>query len=82
MICSILCCIVAWQVEVLRLYLIKEAIADPSDPTQIISMSVLWLVPQFSLLGLMEGLASDGLHEFFYDHVATSMRSYGPPFSD
>uniref|UniRef100_A0A7N2KPM9 Uncharacterized protein n=1 Tax=Quercus lobata TaxID=97700 RepID=A0A7N2KPM9_QUELO len=45
-------------------------------------MSVLWLVPQFSLLGLMDGLASDGLHEFFYDHVATLMRSYGPSFSD
>ncbi|KAL4614083.1 hypothetical protein ACB092_07G029700 [Castanea dentata] len=81
MICSILCCIAAWQVEVHRLYLIKEEIIDPSDPTQI-SMSVLWLVPQFSLLGLMEGLAVDGLHEFFYDHVATSMRSYGASFSD
>uniref|UniRef100_A0A7N2RCU6 Uncharacterized protein n=2 Tax=Quercus lobata TaxID=97700 RepID=A0A7N2RCU6_QUELO len=55
---------------------------DPSDTTRSISMSVLWLVPQFTLLGLMEGLAIDGLHEFFYDHVATSMRSYGPSFSD
>ena len=30
----------------------------------------------------MEGLASDGLQEFFYKHVAISMRSYGPSFSD
>ena len=100
MICSILCCIAAWQVEVHRLYLIKEKITcpsnstqitcpsnstqitDPCNSTQIISMSILWLVPQFSLLGLMDGLASDGLQEFFYDHVATSMRSYGPSFSD
>ena len=81
MICSILCCIAAWQVEVHRLYLIKEEITDPSDPTLMISMSVLWLVPQFTLLGLMDGLASEGLEEFFYDHVATSVRSYGPPFS-
>ncbi|KAK9989690.1 hypothetical protein SO802_029929 [Lithocarpus litseifolius] len=82
MVCSILCCIAAWQVEVHRLHLINEEMTDPSDPTPIISMSVLWLVPQFTLLGLMEGLASDGLHEFFYDHVATPMRSYGPSFSD
>ena len=80
MVCSILSCIAARQVEIHRLNLIERI--DPSDPTQIISMSVLWLVPQFSLLGLMEGLASNGLQEFFYNHVATSMRSYGPPFSD
>ena len=82
MICSALCCFAAWQVEVHRLYLIKEERIDPSDPTQIISMSVLWLFPQVILLGLMEGLASDGLEEFFYKHVAISMRSYGPSFSD
>ncbi|KAM4097743.1 hypothetical protein ACJW30_07G024900 [Castanea mollissima] len=78
MFCSILSCIAAWWVEVHRLNLIQEERIDPSD----ISMSVLWLVPQFSLLGLMDGLASNGLQEFFYNHVATSMTSYGPPFSD
>ncbi|KAF3945838.1 hypothetical protein CMV_027828, partial [Castanea mollissima] len=72
MFCSILSCIAAWQVEVHRI--------DLSDPNY--SISVLWLVPQFSLLGLMDGLASNGLQEFFYNHVAPSMRSYGPPFSD
>ena len=80
MVCSILSCIAAWRVEVHRLNLIERT--DPSNPNQNISMSVLWLVPQFSLLGLMEGLASSGLQEFFYNHVATSMRSYGPPFSN
>ncbi|XP_075672613.1 protein NRT1/ PTR FAMILY 5.4-like [Castanea sativa] len=78
MVCSILSCIAAWWVEVHRLNLIQEERIDPSD----ISMSVLWLVPQFSLLGLMDGLASNGLQEFFYNRVTTSMRSYGPPFSD
>ncbi|XP_050261013.1 protein NRT1/ PTR FAMILY 5.4-like isoform X2 [Quercus robur] len=76
MICSALCCFVAWQVEVRRLYLTEEEKIDP------ISMSVLWLIPQFILLGLMEGLATYGLQEFFYKHVAISMRSYGPSFSD
>ena len=83
MICCVLCCFVAWQVEVHRLYLTKEEII--TDPTQIVSMSVTiypWFFPQFILLGLMEELASDGLQEFFYKHVAISMRSYGPSFSD
>ncbi|KAL4614086.1 hypothetical protein ACB092_07G029800 [Castanea dentata] len=82
MICSALCCFVAWQVEAHRLYLIEEENIDPMDSDQTISMSVLWLIPQFLLLGLMEGLATDGLEEFFYKHVATSMRSYGLPFND
>ena len=30
----------------------------------------------------MKGLASDGLQEFFYKHVAISMRSYGPSFNE
>ena len=75
MICSALCCFVAWQVEVHRLMKI-----DPIHLNK--TMSVLWLFPQFILLGLMEGLATDGLQEFFYNHVAISMRSYGPSFSD
>uniref|UniRef100_A0A7N2KPG2 Uncharacterized protein n=1 Tax=Quercus lobata TaxID=97700 RepID=A0A7N2KPG2_QUELO len=82
MICSALCCFVAWQVEAHRLYLIEEENIDPMDSNQTISMSVLWLIPQFILLGLMEGLATEGLQEFFYNHVAISMRSYGPSFSE
>ena len=82
MVCSIICCLRARYVEVFRLNLIEETGIDPSDPDQFIPMSVLWLFPQFFWLGLMEGLANDGLQEFFYNHVATSMRSYGPSFSD
>ena len=62
--------------------MIEEENIDPIDSNQTISMSVLWIFPQFILLGLMEGLATDGLQEFFYKHVAISMRSYGPSFSD
>uniref|UniRef100_A0A2N9HGX9 Uncharacterized protein n=1 Tax=Fagus sylvatica TaxID=28930 RepID=A0A2N9HGX9_FAGSY len=48
-----------------------------------IPMSNLWLLPQFSLLGLMEGFADEGLEEFFNNHVMTkSMRSYGQSFTD
>uniref|UniRef100_A0A7N2RCZ2 Uncharacterized protein n=1 Tax=Quercus lobata TaxID=97700 RepID=A0A7N2RCZ2_QUELO len=72
----------AEQVEAHRLYLIEEENIDPMDSNQTISMSVLWLFPQFILLGLMEGLATDGLQEFFDKHVALSMRGYGPPFNE
>ena len=34
------------------------------------------------LFGLMEGLANEGLDEFFLSHVVESMRSYGPSFND
>ncbi|XP_059624186.1 protein NRT1/ PTR FAMILY 5.6-like isoform X2 [Cornus florida] len=70
MVCLILCCITAWQVELQRLH----------DSTG--QMSILWLAPQYCLLGAMEGLALVGLQVFFYGQVAESMRSYGPPFTE
>nr|POF06753.1 protein nrt1/ ptr family 5.7 [Quercus suber] len=73
MICSILCCIAAWQVEVHRLKEIKR-LKYPSDT---ISMSILWLLPQFILLGLTEGLVEEGLGEFFIKHVTKSMWNSG-----
>lgn len=78
MVCSILCCFTAWQVEVHRLEKV-----DPKHPYDTISMSVLWLAPQIFLLGLMEGFASEGLEEFFDNHVKTeSMKRDGALFTD
>ena len=76
MICSILCCIAAWQVEVHRLKEIKTL--NPAKPSDTISMSILWLLPQFILLGLTEGLVEEGLQEFFIKHVTKSMWNSGP----
>ena len=45
-------------------------------------MSVFWLLIQFFLLGLMEGLASKGLEKFVSNHVSKSMRRYGLIFSN
>ena len=73
MICSILCCIAAWQVEVHRLKEIKRL----KNPFDTISMSILWLLPQFILLGLTEGLVEEGLWEFFIKHVTKSMWNSG-----
>ncbi len=81
MVCSILCCVAAWQVEVHRLKEIKRL--PPTEPYATISMSILWLLPQFLLLGLMEGFADKGLEEFFDSHVKTkSMKDYGEVFTD
>uniref|UniRef100_A0A5B7BR24 Uncharacterized protein n=1 Tax=Davidia involucrata TaxID=16924 RepID=A0A5B7BR24_DAVIN len=75
---SILCCLAAWRVEVHRLlHLVKI------EPEALSMMSIYWLIPQFCLLGFMEGLAQDGLQDFFSHHqVSESMKSYGPPFRD
>uniref|UniRef100_A0A2N9I6R2 Uncharacterized protein n=1 Tax=Fagus sylvatica TaxID=28930 RepID=A0A2N9I6R2_FAGSY len=82
MVCSLLCCIAAWQVEVHRLEEIKRLGLSANSDKEI-PMSNLWLLPQFSLLGLMEGFADEGLEEFFNNHVMTkSMRSYGLSFTD
>lgn len=76
MVCGILCCITAWRVELHRLKLImKEGIGlDNDDPNKIILMSVFWLLPQFCLLGLMEGLGDKGLENFIKDYVEESMK--------
>ena len=77
MICSILCCIAAWQVEVHRLKEIKRLYPNKPSETGTISMSILWLLPQFILLGLTEGLVEEGLQEFFSKHVTKSMWNAG-----
>ncbi|KAK1548855.1 hypothetical protein Q3G72_010498 [Acer saccharum] len=68
MVISILCSAVAWRVEVRRL--------DKDSKMDSIPMSIWWLAPQFFLLGLMEGLAVDGLEEFTIDdnHLSRSMK--------
>ncbi|XP_050374470.1 protein NRT1/ PTR FAMILY 5.10-like [Argentina anserina] len=61
LVCSVLCMVAAWQVEIHKN---RRTKIDPE-----ISMSNLWLIPQFSLLGFTKGLAADGLVDFFADRV-------------
>ena len=55
----------------------KEGIGpNNDDPNKIIPMSVFWLLPQFCLLGLMEGLGDKGLENFIKDYVEESMKRH------
>ncbi|MBA0746091.1 hypothetical protein Gogos_008634, partial [Gossypium gossypioides] len=66
MLVSFLCCITAWKVEVRRLKLIKEY-GIPKSEVKKIPMSILWLTPQYLLLGIMGGLVEAGMEGCFYN---------------
>ncbi|XP_052304702.1 protein NRT1/ PTR FAMILY 5.6 isoform X3 [Populus trichocarpa] len=75
--CSIICCMVSMLVETRRLNLIKtRGDAEPFP------MSTVWLVPQFFLIGLVEGLVADGLADFYNVHVDESLKHYESPFNE
>ncbi|KAH9681353.1 protein NRT1/ PTR FAMILY 5.6 [Citrus sinensis] len=63
MVMTTVCCVMAWQVEARRLEKLK----------QLENMSMFWLVPQFCLLGLMEGLAWYGCDEYSSSHFPERM---------
>nr|XP_043638466.1 protein NRT1/ PTR FAMILY 5.8-like [Erigeron canadensis] len=76
MFCSIVCCISAWQLEVHRLKAVKKLVDQNANT----SISFLLLVPQFLLLGCMEGLTNDGLSEFFKSQVDKDLEKYGEDY--
>ena len=68
--------------EVHRLNLIKKEGIDPDaiNPAQTILMNIFSLLPQYILLGLMEGLGEDGLEIFTNNHIPESFSGYGPMY--
>lgn len=62
MLCGIISCIFAWRLEVYRLKEV-ELLFDVEYTNT--SISFLWLVPQFCVLGFMEGLTGEGLLKFY-----------------
>ncbi|KAI4353260.1 hypothetical protein L6164_002223 [Bauhinia variegata] len=69
MVFAVFSCVAARQVELHRQHSIGP-------------ISIFWLVPQYILLGLMEGFAGGGLVTFFYDHLPKSMKSFAEAFSE
>ncbi|KAD6120293.1 hypothetical protein E3N88_11564 [Mikania micrantha] len=75
--CSILSCVFAWQLEVHRLRKLKNMVDDDEIP-----ISFLWLVPQFVMLGFMEGLTQKGMLKFFKSQVEKPVKNYGEEYME
>ncbi|XP_010532218.1 PREDICTED: protein NRT1/ PTR FAMILY 5.1 [Tarenaya hassleriana] len=69
---------VASAVEVKRMRMIREF--HITSPKEIIPMSIFWLLPQYSLLGVADVFNAIGLLEFFYDQSPEDMQSLGTTF--
>lgn len=71
----------AGLVEIARLDAFKAgnlagpSVCDHTDPPQTVGMSVLWQIPQFTLVGISEVLASVTALQFFYTQSPVEMRS-------
>ncbi|KAI3782556.1 hypothetical protein L2E82_12607 [Cichorium intybus] len=71
---SIFATFVAFFVEVKR----KQAARDHNlldKPTEMIPISVFWLIPQYSLHGVAEAMFNVGTIDFLYDQSPESMKS-------
>lgn len=71
---SFFCMIVTAAVEYMRRSLaIKQGVSD--DPRAMVDMSALWLLPQYCLMGLAEGLNAIAQNEFYISEFPRSMSS-------
>ncbi|KAG7586749.1 MFS transporter superfamily [Arabidopsis thaliana x Arabidopsis arenosa] len=76
MVLATLTMVVAALVESKRLETAKEyGLID--QPKTTLPMSILWLFPQYILLGLADVHTLVGMQEFFYSQVPTELRSIG-----
>ncbi|XP_075637939.1 protein NRT1/ PTR FAMILY 5.5-like isoform X2 [Castanea sativa] len=78
MLFSILCCITAAGVETRRLDMIsRHRLLDKlNDSNEKIPMSMFWLLPQFLLLGAVEGMSNFSIDQFFTNQAPESMSRY------
>ncbi|XP_047309621.1 protein NRT1/ PTR FAMILY 5.5-like [Impatiens glandulifera] len=75
MIFSVICCVVAAKVEARRLgIVISHGLIDKPDDK--IPMSIFWLLPQFVLLGAVDGILETSLCYFLVDQVGPSMQGH------
>nr|XP_043638461.1 protein NRT1/ PTR FAMILY 5.6-like [Erigeron canadensis] len=77
MLCGIVSCVFAWQLEVQRL----KRVNNLDDKNANTSLSFLWLVPQFCVIGGMEGLTGEGLLNFYKSQMKEeTLHSYGEEY--
>ncbi|XP_022941678.1 protein NRT1/ PTR FAMILY 5.1-like [Cucurbita moschata] len=69
---------IAYAVEVRRMHVIQTN--HIVHPKQVVPMSILWLLPQYILLGIADVFNAIGLLEFFYDQSPEHMQSLGTTF--
>ena len=83
MLFSILCCITAAEVETRRLDVIRRhgLLDKPNDSKEKIPMSMFWLLPQFLLLGAVDGMFNFSIDKFFTNQAPASMSRYFKLFS-
>lgn len=80
MIFGILGCISAAAVERKRLDVVeKHNLVD--KPDEKIPMSAFWLIPQFVLIGALDGIFENSVTIFFVDQVGPAMKGYALHFS-
>jgi len=73
---SVMLMVVAALVEAKRLRTATHDALTVGEANQN-TMSVLWLIPQYLILGLADSFSLVGLQEYFYEQVPDSMRSLG-----
>ncbi|XP_010427058.1 PREDICTED: protein NRT1/ PTR FAMILY 5.7-like [Camelina sativa] len=75
MVFSLFAMIIAALIEKKRLDYAKE-----HHMSKTMTLSAIWLAPQFIVLGVADAFTLVGLQEYFYDQVPDSMRSLGIAF--
>ncbi|KAG2406301.1 Protein NRT1/ PTR FAMILY 5.7 [Vigna angularis] len=67
---------VAALVETKRLRMVGHEVVT-EDGTKQETMSLMWMIPQFIIIGIGNAFYLTGLQEYFYEEVPDSMRSIG-----
>ncbi|KAM0000029.1 putative proton-dependent oligopeptide transporter family, MFS transporter superfamily [Helianthus debilis subsp. tardiflorus] len=79
--CSFLSCIFAWKLEVNRVKELRNLGSGVNEYIET-SISFLWLVPQFFMLGCMEGLTEKGMLKFYVSQVDKQVQNYGEEYME